>query len=492
MTGQDWTAPVGLATDLFRMAPLLAVFAGAMSILLVEAIVRPKDRWLLAGLAGVTLFLALGLLILSPTQAAAEGFYGMIRFDAWGNFFNVLLCMGTLGVVLASPDYLERIGVHVGEYYSLLLFGLLGMMLLAMGNDLMMLFVALEIMSIAVYVLASIRRDDPRSVESGFKYFILGAFSSALLLYGIALIYGATGTTHLGRIAVALEHGSGGPLFSTGMGLVLVGFGFKVAAVPFHMWTPDVYQGAPVPVTSFMASAVKAASFAAFGRVLLVAFFTVKADWMPVLWALSALTMVLGNVAALVQTDLKRILAYSSIGHAGFALMALVSAKGPGFPFAASSLLFYLAGYLIMTVGAFAILGLLSREDGEHTDLSDLAGLGQRHPFLAAALALCLLSLAGIPPTVGFVGKFQLFMAAVDGGFVYLAVIGALSGAIGVYYYLRPIVVMTMQPGVGAPIHDSRAARVVVMIAVFAILAFGLLPSALMPFGRVAVASLGG
>ncbi len=492
MSTGDYTVPVGLASDLLRMTPLLAVFAGAMAVMLIEAVVRPTDRWFQAGISGITLMFALGLLVLGPSTGTATAFSGMLRFDAYGTFFNVLLCSGALVVVLLSPDYLQRIGVRVGEYYALLLFALLGMMLLALGNDLMLMFVAVEIMSIAVYVLAAIKRDDSRSVESGFKYFILGAFSSALLLYGIALVYGATGTTSLDGVQAFVATGEPGALLYTGMGLLLVGFGFKVGAVPFHMWTPDVYQGAPVTVTAFMASGVKAASFAAFGRVLLVGFLGSSTEWVCPLWILCALTMLLGNVAALVQTDLKRILAYSSIGHAGFALMALVAADGSGTTEPASALLFYLVAYTIMTLGAFAVLGLMGSEGGDATELSDLAGLAERHPYLAASLALSLLSLAGIPPTVGFVGKFQLFMVAVHEGFVGLAVIGAISGAVGVYYYLRPIVLMYMHPSEGSALEVGRAARVVLSLVAVAILAFGLLPSALLPFCRVAAASLGG
>jgi NADH-quinone oxidoreductase subunit N len=473
-----------LLNDMIGLGPVILLFFAAMAVLIIEAMTRDQERWHLAALSSLAILGALALVV--DTSGSTTIFSGMVSLDAYGRFFSVVFGISGLLVVLLSPDYLKKIGVEFGEYYSLVLFSLMGMFLMATANDLMLIFVALEIMSIAMYILAAIRRDNPKSVESGVKYFILGAFSSAIFLYGIAFVFGATATTNLSEIGQVIASGEAGSTLLVGVGLMLVGFAFKIGSVPFHMWVPDVYEGAPTTVTALMATGVKAASFAAFGRVLLSAFPAISEEWVYVIWIISAATMVLGNVAALVQNDLKRMLAFSSVGHAGFALMALVAFDG------ASAMLFYLFGYTFMTLGAFAILGMIDGDDGS-TDISSLDGLASRHPWLAAGLSLVLLSLAGIPPTIGFVGKFSLFVAAINGGFVVLAIIGALSGAVGVYYYLRPIIAMYMKEPEGASvIVVSRAANLVVGLACAVIVVFGLLPELIMPMCREGIAALTG
>ncbi len=484
------SAPVGLSQDLLAVSPSLVLFIAAMIVLLVEATQRPEDKRLHLLTAMTAVAGALALTVLVQVEGGSTGFAGMLAYDAYGVFFNVAVLIATLLAVVISPDYLRRLGLPIGEYYALALFAAMGMTLMNMANDLVMMFVAIEIMSISFYILCGMKRSDPDSVESGFKYFILGAFSSAILLYGIAFVYGATGSVQLHEIRAAIEAGAHGGLLLAGLGMLMVGLGFKVAAVPFHMWTPDVYQGAPTSITGFMATGVKAASFAAFGRVLLVGFIGLKAEWVGLIWVFAALTMVVGNVAALVQDDLKRMLAYSSIGHGGFLLMAMVAL---GDAPQTSGLLFYLLAYVFMSIGAFAVLTLFTFEGRDLTDIKGLSGLADEHPWIAAGLSLCLLSLAGIPPTMGFVAKFYVFAAAINAGFIGLAVIGALAGAVGVYYYLRPIVVMYMSTdGEPLPIENSPTVNGVLGLACAAVLLFGILPNLLVPLTKVGIASLGG
>ena len=486
--------PPNLGADLTGASGLLFVFFAGLAILLYDVLLRPRDKRVLLWMSLGTVFVSLALTVLVQAEAHGPGLMGMVRFDAYGTFFNVLLLIGAGLALMISPDYLERVGIDIGEYYPLALFALFGMMLMSMASDLIMIFVALEVMSISFYVLTGIKRADSRAVESAFKYFILGAFASGILLYGVSFIYGATGTTNLEGIALAVASGSaGGPVLLTGMGMVLAGFAFKVGAVPFHMWTPDVYSGAPSSVTGYMATGVKAASFAAFTRVLLVAFPGLREEWVIPLWGIAAATMLLGNIAALVQSDLKRMLAYSSIAHAGYILMALVAGDGAHLAgnTQLSGVLFYLLAYTFMTLGAFAVLTMMARDGEDVTDIEGLTGLAAERPLLAAGLSVTLLSLAGIPPTMGFVGKFYLFAAAVNGGYYALAAIGALSAAIGVYYYLRPIVAMYMRGGKPFRFPPTSAAYAALAVACLFLIVFGIMPGELLDRCRAGLLSLG-
>ncbi|MCB9744730.1 MAG: NADH-quinone oxidoreductase subunit N [Alphaproteobacteria bacterium] len=494
--GLTATMPENLGANLIQLAPALLIFATALVIILWEAISRPDDKRVFMGVSLVSILVAMGLTVAQDLPGETSGFSGMISFDRYGTFFNLVFLIGAGLSVLISHDYLERAQVRVGEFYALALFGLFGMMMMGSANDLILTFVALEVMSLSFYVLVAIKRDHATAVEAGFKYFIMGAFASGILLYGISFVYGAVGSTNLGAISAHVSAQGADALLLTGMGLVMAGFCFKVAAVPFHMWAPDVYQGAPSVVTGYMATGVKAASFAAFGRVMFVAFLGVKGDWVIPLWGIAAATMLLGNTAALVQSDLKRMLAYSSIAHAGYLLMALVAVDGGGVGGneQVSGLLFYLLAYTFMNLGAFAAVSLMSGEGEDLTSIEGLKGLAKRNPLLAAGLSLCLLSLAGIPPTMGFVGKFYLFAAAVNGGFVGLAIVGALAGAVGVYYYLRPIVYMYMQEeGEGAlSLSSTPAVTGAMAIAAVATLYLGIFPSGLIELCKAGVASLAG
>ncbi|HEX7239553.1 MAG TPA: NADH-quinone oxidoreductase subunit N, partial [Longimicrobiaceae bacterium] len=362
--------------------------------------------------------------------------------------------------LFVSMGYLDRKGINRGEFHVLVLFATVGMMLMGGARDLMMMFVALEVMSVSIYVLVGFDRMDARSSEGSLKYFLLGAFSSAFFLYGIALTFGATGSTNLGVIGPGGAEGvrSGNLMLLAGAALLMVGLGFKVAAMPFHMWTPDAYDGAPTPVTALMSTGVKAAAFAAFFRVFGVAFAGMYEHWATVVFWLAAITMVVANLVAATQGSLKRMLAYSSIAHAGYLLVALMAAQTGG----AAAFLFYLLVYTLMTAGAFGVLIANGRGTEEWVTLEDFAGFGWRHPLLGAAFSIFLLSLAGFPLTAGFLGKLFILRAAIEGGLQVLAVILVLASLVSYFYYLRVIVVMYMQPsraGVEAPAPVPGAAR---------------------------------
>jgi NADH-quinone oxidoreductase subunit N len=375
---------------------------------------------------------------------AERGYAGMVALDSLSTVFNVLFLASTGVVILLSHPFLKKEDVEHPEYYALLLFATAGMMMLASGLDLITLFLGIEVLSISLYILAGYRRDSDASNEAAMKYFLLGAFSSAILLYGIALTYGALGTTNLVKIADILGNVAGplpeGLLYA-GLALILVGLAFKVAAVPFHMWTPDVYEGAPTPVTAFMSAGPKAAAFAAIIRTFFLAFGPVHGEWDLVLSVIAILTMTVGNVAAIAQTNVKRMLAYSSIAHTGYVLIGVVTGGLIG----GTGAVFYLIAYVAMNLGAFAVIIVLEHAGERGDELKDYAGLGFRYPILGAILSLFMIALSGIPPTVGFVGKLYLFGGAVQSGHILLAVFGVLNSAVSVFYYLRLMVLMYMR-----------------------------------------------
>jgi NADH-quinone oxidoreductase subunit N len=433
--------------DFYTLLPVILLVVWACALLLVDLFIPKERKWLTAMLAAFGLALALGF-TLSQVGRENTGFNGMVVLDGFAVFVNALLLVaGLLGVALAY-GYIKRMGIERGEYYTLMLFSLSGMMLMAQAADLIIVFLSLELLSLPLYVLAAFARPKADSEEAGLKYFLLGAFSSGFVLYGIALVYGATGATSLTGIVAAASNGTPGLLLTIGSALILVGLGFKVAAVPFHMWTPDVYQGAPTAVTAFMAAGAKIAGFAALLRVFATAFPSLAVDMTPVLWALSALTMVVGNLLAIAQTDIKRMLAYSSIAHAGYILMAFVPYGNPNVaPVSIAAGLFYLLAYALTNFGSWGVVIALERAEGKGLAISDYAGLGRKYPVLAAAMTVFMLSLTGLPPTLGLVGKFYLFRAVLAGGYVGLAIIGVVTSLISAYYYLRVVVTMYMQEG---------------------------------------------
>jgi NADH-quinone oxidoreductase subunit N len=428
------------------LLPLTFLSVWACVLLLVDLFIPATRKSLTAFFAALGLALTLGLTLSQIGQEGA-GFNGMIVLDGFSTFVNALLLVtGLLGVALAY-GYVKRMGYERGEYYTLLLFSVSGMMLMAQAADLIVVFLALELLSIPLYVLAAFARPRLDSEEAGLKYFLLGAFATGFVVYGTALIFGATGTTSLSGI-LAASHQTPSLLLTIGAALVLVGFGFKVAAVPFHMWTPDVYQGAPTAVTAFMAAGAKIAGFAALLRVFALAFPALSADLTDVFWAIAALTMIVGNLVAISQSNIKRMLAYSSIAHAGYILMAFVpygNAEVRSVSIAAG--LFYLVTYAITNFGAWGVVIALEKAEGKGLEIADYAGLGRKYPLLAAAMTVFMLSLIGLPPTLGLVGKFYLFRSVIAGGFTGLAIIGVLTSLISAYYYLRVVVTMYMHDG---------------------------------------------
>jgi NADH-quinone oxidoreductase subunit N len=433
--------------DFYVLLPLIILVVWACVLLLADLFIPKKRKWLTAMLAAFGLALTLGF-TLSQLGRENTGFNDMVVLDGFSIFVNALLLLtGLLGVALAY-GYVKRMGIERGEYYTLMLFSICGMMLMAQAADLVTFFLALELLSLPLYVLSAFARPKAESEESGFKYFLLGAFSSGFVLYGIALVYGATGSSALSGIVATASAGTPSLLLTIGAALILVGLGFKVAAVPFHMWTPDVYQGAPTAVTAFMAAGAKIAGFAALLRVFATAFPSLAADLTPVLQAISALTMIVGNVIAISQTEIKRMLAYSSIAHAGYILMAFVPYGNPDVaPVSIAAGLFYLVAYAITNFGTWGVVIALEQAEGKGLAISDYAGLGKKYPALAAAMTIFMLSLIGFPPTLGLVGKFYLFRAVLSGGYVGLAIIGVVTSLISAYYYLRVVVTMYMQEG---------------------------------------------
>lgn len=410
-------------------------------------------------------------------QAGTVGtqFNDMFKVDNFSLFFNMIFLVSTILVTLISMSYLDRGDKKQGPYYLLILLATLGMMLMAAGNELIIVFLGLELMSLSLYVLAGYFRENPASSEAGMKYLLLGAFASAFFLYGIALIYGGAGTTSVPAIAEAITTDDKSPLLLAGMFLLVVGFGFKVAIVPFHQWAPDVYEGAPTTIAAFISAGPKAAGFAAFLRIFMEALPNLQGEWSGVLILLAMLTMTVGNVIAIAQTNIKRMLAYSSIAHAGYVLIGLAAANNDGI----SSAMLYLLIYCVMNIGAFGAVILAKTEDGESLMISDYAGLGTRKPLLAMFMSIMLLSLAGFPPTAGFVGKFYIFKAAVGAGHIWLVIIGAVNTAISAFYYLRVVVTMYMrEPEEELEFSPYTSTLVIgLIIAAIGVFLIGILPS---------------
>ncbi|MDX6445149.1 MAG: NADH-quinone oxidoreductase subunit [Blastocatellia bacterium] len=486
--------------NLTLIAPELIIGIAGVLAMMVDAFARRGQRWLTGGLSIAALLTAGAASIWLGTEWTGphSAFNGMIVLDELRLSFTLIFVVVSLLTVLIASAWIDTEKLPAGEFHVLLLFATCGMMLMASAGDLVIVFLGLEILSIATYVMAGFRRTDVRSNESSLKYFILGSFASAFLLYGIALVYGATatetlpGTTNIAMIAGRLNHSLYPPLLLAGAAMMLVGFGFKIATAPFHVWTPDVYEGAPTPVTAFMAAGPKAAGFASFMRVFVFGFPVATAlastggyahkSWLGALAVMAALTMTVGNVVAIAQNNVKRMLAYSSIAHAGYALVGFVAAGAASDAeqrsAALTSVAFYLLTYAVMNMGAFAVVTLIARGNDRHNAVDDYNGIGFLSPVLAFSLSLFLLSLLGMPLTAGFMGKVMVFTTAVRQGYVWLVVIGVLNTAISAYYYLRLIVVMFFRER-NAPWESPRiptSVAIALVITIVGVFYLGLFP----------------
>lgn len=464
---------MNLAADLRIVLPELIVTATAIVVLMVDLLPRERGRRPLVPLT-VAGLAAASLAVLALGERGA-GFGGTYVRDAAAAALQMIALLGAALAALLSQNYLRRFGLERGEYYALLLSSCLGAMVMAAGADLIVLFLGLETLSIPLYVMAAFGRGNVRSQEAGLKYFLLGSFSTAFFLYGVALLYGAAGGTGLGALAQAAT-GGGGVLLGAGVALLTIGLAFKAALVPFHAWAPDVYEGSPLPVTAYMAVIAKVGAFAAALRIFPAALAAISGQWIPLLSTLAIATMILGNLVAMVQRSMKRLLAYSSIAHAGYLLMGVAA----GTPDGAWAVTFYLAVYLFMTLGAFGVVLLLERAGEEADAIEDYAGLGTRAPWLAGAMAVFMASLAGMPPTAGFIGKFYLFNAALGAGQVAVALVAALTTVVSVYYYLRvPFLMFTEAPQPGVSIVAAPAVRFTIIAAAVAVLLIGIFPGPL-------------
>jgi NADH-quinone oxidoreductase subunit N len=485
--------------DLFLILPELLVIAAACVVLVLDPVMPSNLKDGLAWLSLGTLAVCMGL-IASQMGHPASAFGGVVAIDAYACFWKLLLCFAAGLTVLLSYSYLKEERLYFGEYYAFVLLALCGMMVMVSATELLAIYLGTELMSLSLYVMAGLKRSEPRSLEASAKYFVLGAFSSGILLYGISLLYGATGSTRLPAIADAVAGQSlDDPLLLFATILLAVGFSFKLAVVPFHMWTPDVYQGAPTSVTAFMAVASKAASFGAFLRVFAEGLGGLKTDWSTIFLVLCVATLVLGNVVALVQTNVKRMLAYSSIAHAGYALIGVVAAGRLGgsadSAHGIASVLLYLALYTFMTFGAFAIVAMLRKGSIEGEEIEDFTGLAKRQPVAALLMLVFMVSLAGIPPTAGFIGKFYVFMSAVEAGMTWLAVLALIFAAVSAYYYLRLVLVMYMREPDAITADSPRLVlsptlSIVLACAIAGVVIFGIYPDPLIQLAAQATLPL--
>jgi NADH-quinone oxidoreductase subunit N len=435
-------SPMFNPTDAIRFLPEIILTLTGTLLMVLAPLVKRRDSQVFGTLTLLALVAALAASVYAYTQAG-PAFGGMLIVDGFATFFRVLVVTVGILTVLASARFLSRQGAETAEYHALLLFSIAGQSIMAAANDLIIIFIGLEISSIASYVLAGYFRDDKRANEAALKYFLLGSFATAFFLYGVALTYGATGTINLSAVHTTIigQSAPSGIFLGVAAALMFVGLGFKVSAAPFQMWAPDVYQGAPTPVSAFLSAGPKAAAFAIFLRIFMTAFEPIGHSWEPLVWAVALGSMTLGNFAALLQSNMKRMLAYSSIAHAGYVLVALTARSEIG----TAAAMFYLAAYAFMNIGAFAVITHLSGKGEKYQGIADFGGLAQKQPFTAAMLSIFLLSLIGVPLTGGFFGKFYIFKAALESHLYWLTVLGLLNSAVAAYYYLRILVMMYMK-----------------------------------------------
>ena len=468
--------------DLTPVMPEIVMTVAAIFMLMAELVIKRKDA--------IGFLTIIGACIAFYTLLGSMGttFGGMYVSDGYSTFFKLIFFINLILTVLMSSKYLDTLKINFGEYYSLILFATLGMMLMASAADIIVLYLGLELMALSTYILAGFIRYDIKSNEAAMKYLLLGAFASAILLYGTSMIYGLTGTTNLRDIAVyiARTNLASNPVLMLSMIFFAVAFSFKIAAVPFHMWAPDAYEGAPTPITAFMSVGPKAAGFAVLGRVFSTAFGSVHIDWAVIFIPIAILTMAVGNIVALSQTNIKRMLAYSSIAHAGYMLLGVIS----GTPDGMASVLNYMFIYAFMNIGAFAIIIMLRTEGFKGEEITDYEGLAKTHPMAAALMLIFMFSLTGIPPMAGFMGKFYLFVSAISAGYTWLVIVAVLFSAISAYFYLRIVMLMYMkEPKETVQLNSSPGLALALAVAVVAVLFIGILPSKFLIFARLAISA---
>ncbi len=473
-------------TEFAAIIPTLIVVLSGCAAMLAEAFRQPGERMRIDGLGLIGLSgAAVASVFLWDSDARS---FGVVRADNFALFVNLVLCTIGILTMMFSDEVVEREQLPPGEYYALTLFAISGMMLMASAIDLLVIFLALEVLSLSVYVLTGIRRASLAGAEASFKYFLLGAFSSAFFLYGVAFAFAIAGSTRLDELGVALSGAGAQPTFTVlAVGLLAIGFAFKVSAVPFHMWTPDAYEGAPTIVTAFMSTGVKAAAFAAFVRVFLSPLEPLTHQWVPVLSVIAAATMILGTVVGVLQTNIKRMLAYSSIAHAGYIMLGIIATTETG----KAAVLFYLLAYAVTNMGALGIVALLGTAHEQHDELRDFAGLWSARPALAGLMTIFLLSLGGFPPTAGFIGKWYIFSAAVEREHYWLAIIGVLTSVVSVFFYLRIVVMMYMTegPDMVRP-HIPATAMAGLALATIAVLYLGVLPTQVLELARQSIQTI--
>jgi NADH-quinone oxidoreductase subunit N len=476
--------------DIGAILPEIILVVYGCAVLLLETFTARTQKdilayWSLAGLA----LAGYGTARLMWAHESVMG--GLFLLDPYSNFFKLVLYVAAAVTILLSMNYLKQENINVGEYYAIILFATSGMMVMVSGADLLVIFLGLELTALSFYVLAGFKRFEVKSIEAAAKYFVLGSFSSGILLFGISLLFGLAGTTRLeilsGRLQAMAASGDLDPAWILAMIFLVVGFGFKVAVIPFHMWTPDVYEGAPTPITAFLSAASKAASFAVFLRVFQGALGGMHESWQLLLILLSVLTIFLGNIVAIAQSNIKRMLAYSSIAHAGYAMIGLAVGSRVG----AFSVMLYMLAYALMNFGAFGVVILLRKGGVEGDEISDFAGLAKRHRLAALIMLIFMFSLAGIPPTAGFIGKFYIFMAAVQADLAWLAVLGVIGSAISAYFYLRVVMVMYMkEPDGEVTLFTPRAAVFALTVVAVAVVILGVFPGPVVNFTDQAVLKL--
>ncbi len=459
-------------TDLLHILPILIVTVTALSVLILEITIKRAEPFVF--IFSIIGMIAAGVAAINLYPVSDTAFYEMVSVGGFASFFHVLFIILTILTFFISRQYIERMGIYHSEYYAMILFALVGMMLIASSLDLLMLFIGIELMSLSFYILAGFLRSRLTSNESALKYFLLGAFATGFLVYGIALIYGASGTTKLPMIALQIDELFNSTLFWIGVAMLTMGFSFKVASVPFHMWAPDVYEGAPTTVTAFMSTAGKAAAFAGFLIVVMFSFAGGVEKLHDLFAILAVASMVVGNLIAISQQNLKRMLAYSSIAHAGYMLIGFAAASETGI----SGVMFYVVAYGFMNIGAFGVLSMAEYGEDKNLTFDEFKGFATRKPLLAAMMAIFMFSLSGIPPFAGFFGKYYIFVAAIQEGYTWLAIVGVLASVVGVYYYIRVIIYMYFYDGdVRLEAEPSYLGVAALIISAVAVLQMGIFPS---------------